>query len=284
MKKKICTLLLTLCLTFTGILLTSCTENSPESTPETTLETPPETISETTPETTAEELLRTASEKFAALESYAAVQTTTTSATMAETTFDMVQTMYLKINRAVPVPTAFLCSESSDSMGRLIKIDQYYDTDWVYQETHETNVNSAGQYRYKRDTSGSNHEFGFRDVLQALPAELIADVIPMKNEDGTHTVSLTVSADAFAQIYSELIKSLLGENAENSDAKVEIVVTEEGYYKEYKIHFAATATAEGESASLSATVEVVFDSPGVPVEVTLPEGYENFPTAHVRPG
>ncbi|MBE6575893.1 MAG: hypothetical protein E7654_06470 [Ruminococcaceae bacterium] len=284
MEKRICTLLLTLCLTFTGILLTSCTESASEVTPETTLAPPPDTIPETTPKTTAEELLRTASEKFAALESYAAVKTTATSATMAETTFDMVETMDLKINRATPVPTAFLRSESSDSTGRLIWIDQYYDTDWVYRETHETNVNSATQYRYKQDTSGSNHEFGFRDVLQALPAELIADVKPMKNGDGSHTVSLTVPADAFVQIYSELAEEFsIMDEAKAGDAKVEIVVTKEGYYKEYKINFAVTGTVDGENALLSVTVEIVFDNPGAPVEVTLPEGYEAFPTAQVRP-
>jgi hypothetical protein len=121
-----------------------------------------------------------------------------------------------------------------------------------------------------------------KDLMKDVPEDLLTDVVPVKNEDGSRTVTVTIPAEVFNEVYADLsadMGELGGAAGEVSikDAVMEATVLENGYYSDYKVDFTMTMNVSGIKTDCKASVSIHFNDPGTAVEVTPPEGYKDYP-------
>lgn len=258
LKRRFFAALLAVLMVFTGILFSACNR-----------------------EPTAKELLTKAELNTAALDSYAAVMKMDMSMSMMGMTIDVPMTVDMKIKNTLPSPVLSAHYDMS-MIGQQIKMDLYSDGEWMYFSIPATEFTEALQYKTKMSAADEyNFNEDVADLLKELPEDLLKDVKPIKNEDGSYTISATLPTESFNEIYNDLLDSLSADYAatdvEIGNTKVEITVTADGYYKEYIVDFTMKMNIEDVEADATAKLSVVFENPGEPVEIVPIEGCENFP-------
>ncbi len=264
MKKRIFALFLAVCLSVTGILLASCQK-----------------------EPTAEELLKKASLKTAALDAYSAVMEMKLDMNMLGMSMEIPVTVDIKVKNPLVNPTVSAAYDMS-VLGQQMKMDLYMEDGWMYMAIAETEYTEAEKYKTNVAEILSQYDFtsDVQDLMKDLPADLLADVVPVKNEDGSRTVSLAVPKEIFNEVYADLVAEM-GETGGAvgditiGDAMMEATVLESGYYAEYKVEFTMKMNVSGIDTDCRASVSIRYDEPGSPVEITPPEGYKDYPELEV---
>lgn len=260
MKKRLFALFLAMCLSVVGVLLSSCQR-----------------------EPTAEELLNKASEKTAALESYSAVMDMKINMNIMGISMDVPMTVDMKVKNLQPNPTV-LAKYNMSMFGQDIAMDLYMEDGWMYLSMQGTDFTEGQQYKTNYDEVMDEYDFtgDMQDLMQDIPEDLLADVVPVKNDDGSRTVTVSIPDDVFDEVFTDLIAEMgevsgaVGDVA-IKDAVMEATVLKSGYYSDYKVEFTMTMNVSGMETDCSASVSVHFNDPGTKVEVTPPEGYQDYP-------
>ena len=120
-------------------------------------------------------------------------------------------------------------------------------------------------------------EIGLREALELM--QLSEGAVIEKNDDGSKSVTLVITAEQYAELFGEAMDSLsgsLGGAVSVKDVTMEITV-KGGYVVEYDIEFDMDMNVEGMTVSASMDMDIDYINPGKAVKVTPPAGYENFP-------
>lgn len=156
--------------------------------------------------------------------------------------------------------------------GTKVTATSYSDTEWVY------TVSPDGNSKTRIEEPETNQ---MDTIIKDLPSELFEGVGIVSEEDGSSSVTVTIPDEIFNEIYSELIDTLKESLATQdasitiSDAVVKIKVKDD-LVVSYDISFNMETDIAGTTtiAEVSATVEFTqYEG----VQVTFPEGCENFP-------
>lgn len=264
MKKRLLALFLALTLSTLGILLASCQR-----------------------EPTAEELLQKASLKTAALESYSAVMDIKIDMDMMGMSMEIPMTVDMKVKNQLTNPTIFAKYDMS-VLGQEIQMDLFFEDGWMYMVMEGTSFTDNN--KYKTNVAELMEEYDFtnnvEDLMKELPKDLLTDVVPVKNEDGSRTVSVAIPNEVFNEIFANLVNEI-GETSgatgdiSISDATMEATVLESGYYSDYKVEYSMTVNVGGMEADCRAEISIHYNDPGSHVEITPPEGYMDYPELDV---
>ena len=127
---------------------------------------------------------------------------------------------------------------------------------------------------------------------------LLVDVTIGSDENGLKTVSVPIPDDKFEEIFSEFVNEMTVDAVNGAlegaaeitsyrgyNAVVRITVSENGYVKSYAINFDLDVTANvtvfilKTTTTFTSNVDAVltYTDPGMPVTITFPEGYKDFP-------
>ncbi len=260
MKKRLFTLFLAICLSFMGILLTSCQR-----------------------EPTATELLENASKKTAALETYSAVMEMKINMNVLGMSMEIPVTVDMKVKNHPETPTVSAKYDMT-MLGQNIQMDVYLEDGWMYISAGETEYTEAQKYKTNYGEMMDEYDFtsDVEDLMKDLPDDLLADVVPVKNEDGSRTVTVSIPAEVFNEVFADLV-SEMGEASGATgdiaikDAVMEVTVLESGYYSDYKVDYTMTIDVSGIKTDCQASMSLHFNNPGEAVEITPPDGYKDFP-------
>ena len=117
------------------------------------------------------------------------------------------------------------------------------------------------------------------NMITQFPEDLFEGAVIEKNDDGSKSVTLVITAEQYAELFGEAMDSLsgsLGGAVSVKDVTLEITV-KGGYVVEYDIEFDMDMNIEGMTVSASMDMDIDYINPGKAVKVTPPAGYENFP-------
>lgn len=163
---------------------------------------------------------------------------------------------------------------STEMLGQSLEVEVYQEDHWAYMVT-------AGM-KYKTKAEDAADEFDYADdMLQELPEALLEGVELVKNDDGSQTAAISVPDGQFADIYDDFIESIYSgaevdvSQLQISNAVVTITV-DDGYVTVYDMAFTMEMTVEGVTTKTEVTASITFDDPGGAVEITPPEGYQDF--------
>ena len=173
-----------------------------------------------------------------------------------------------------------------DVLGVDLDMDFYIEDGYYYMTYLGQNL------KFKAESMEEYNGFGqIASVMPDLNEIYFTDIPVTKNWDGSKTVTISLSNEAFQSIFGELISSA-GSSASQgaaiesvmvSDATVKITVDKSGYIKSYKVSFDMSMSVGVNGASTTSSVfteaEVTYVNPGKAVTVTPPAGYKNFPEA-----
>lgn len=254
MKKKIVSLLLTLCMLVTLGALASCGEKS------------------------AAEIVNAALEKTNALDSYAADMALDISMSVSGVTMDIPMNIEMKaagIKSGAPVISAAMTMEM---LGISVAMDIYSDGEWMY-------IDALGE-KYKMSMADASGEYDYTEymdsMLVALPEDMLADKELIKNEDGSQSITIEIPSETFTELYGDLVTQMNStstgaalEDISITDAVVTITVADE-YVKSYDISFGMTMNVSGTETTAEAKAVLTIKDPGTDVTVTAPEGLEDY--------
>ena len=162
-------------------------------------------------------------------------------------------------------------------LGESVAMDMYMDgKGWAY-------MTVAGE-SYKVNTEAASAELplssdSVTDMITQFPEDLFEGAVIEKNDDGSKSVTLVITAEQYAELFGEAMDSLsgsLGAAVSVKDVTLEITV-KGGYVVEYDIEFDMDMNIEGMTVSASMDMDIDYINPGKAVKVTPPAGYENFP-------
>jgi len=260
MKKRLFALFLAISLSVIGTLLVSCQR-----------------------EPTAAELLEKASEKTAALEAYSAVMDMKMKMNMMGMSMDIPMTVDMKVKNQKD-NLIMLAKYDMSMFGQEIQMDLYLEDGWMYFTMAETDFTEAE--KYKTNYSEVMDEFDFtgdvEDLMQDLPEDLLTDVVPVKNEDGSRTVTVAIPDEIFDEVFDDLVEGM-GEmggatgDVSIKDATMEATVLKSGYYSDYKVEFSMSMNVSGIETECKAEISIHYNEPGSPVEIVPPAGYKDYP-------
>ena len=171
-----------------------------------------------------------------------------------------------------------MSSEISMSLlGQSIEMQMYQEGDWVYMSIDDMN--------YKTSASEAQSEYDYtdnmNDMLQVIPEDLLQDIEMIKNEDGSASVTVAIPDDLFVDIYADFIAGVnesAGADIDEmkiSDAVVTVTVAN-GYISVYEMEFAMEMTVADTATKTEVKASVTYEDPGKDVEITPPEGYQDF--------
>lgn len=252
MKKRILSLALALCMLCA--LLTACGEPAKE-------------------KTTAE-ILSEAVEKTEVLDSVSAQMKIEMEMEAEGISMSIPMSIDLKCKDAKSENPTIWVRLNTELFGQSMEIEVYQEDQWSYMV--------MGDMKYKSKSEDATDEFDYSDdILKDLPDELLEGVAPVKNEDGSQTITISVPDDKFAEIYNDLIESINTDESVDlsqikiSDAVVKITVNN-GYIIVYDMSFVMEMTVEDVTTKTEVKASITYDNPGEPVEITPPEGYKDF--------
>ena len=162
-------------------------------------------------------------------------------------------------------------------MGESVAMDMYMDGQgWAY-------VTMDGEnYKVSLEDATGALPIGTDSVTNMItqfPEDLFEGAVIEKNDDGSKSVTLVITAEQYAELFGEAMDSLsgsLGAAVSVKDVTLEITV-KGGYVVEYDIEFDMDMNIEGVTVSASMDMDIDYINPGKAVKVTPPAGYENFP-------
>lgn len=264
MQKRISCVILAMMLVFSAFALTSCDAD-------------------------AYTALQKATAKTAALDSYEAEMTLAIDASIAGSSFSLPVKYDIKAAGLKTDDPVFSADTSLDlglgSVGATI----YKEADYIYLQTEGILLDTKTKMKCDSEEAKDYDISSFEGMFEAdLPEELLDSVELIKNDDGSKTVSLALSAEQFSQYYGKLIDDVAGDVADEaeissltvSDIKVEIHINADGYISKYLVSFGMTESVkfldETVDASVSVTAAFEYKNPGTTVTVEPPEGYKDF--------
>ena len=172
--------------------------------------------------------------------------------------------------------------------------ESFYEGEWCY------TVTAGVGSKQKVEGGGAVCEgvATINSIQQVLPAMLLVDVTIGSDENGLKTVSVPIPDDKFEEIFSEFVNEMTVDAVNGAlegaaeitsyrgyNAVVRITVSENGYVKSYAINFDLDVTANvtvfilKTTTTFTSNVDAVltYTDPGMPVTITFPEGYKDFP-------
>ena len=230
---------------------------------------------------TTEQLFNGAIEKTAKLDSMDAVMEITMDMTANGQTITIPMT-YTILSQGLTgdSPVSLLGATISMSSGDYsydMEMQIYTEGDWAYV--------SADGLNYKMKMEDLQGETGVSDqsdaMMQKLSEDLFKDVTPVKNSDGSQTVTVSIPTEQFADLFDEMIDSMTSnagvavDDLTISNAQA-VITVKDGYVTTYKISFTMGMTVEGVQIETNANASITYNDPGKQVTVTPPEGYQNF--------
>ena len=243
-----------------------------------------------TPKTqTAYELVKSASEKTAALSSSQVDMTTTIKMSIMGMNVELPMKYNIKASSEGGKTTAAALMEMS-SMGESIKTNIYIDGEDLY-------IDSGEDGKFKASLKDEELAAGFNvtemkdSLAKTLPEDILKDVEVVNGENGLKTVTVEIAEDKFKEIFSEYTDSALGNalgelggedsiDISFSNIKAEISVNKDGYFADYKLFFDMNMKMdiEGVSMDLSASCDTdcVYVDPGTKVVVELPADLDQY--------
>ena len=162
-------------------------------------------------------------------------------------------------------------------LGEEVAMQMYQEGEWAYVVMDDFGY----KYNLEDELGGMDYADSAKNMLAEIPEDLLLGVEPVKAEDGSQTVTISIPGEKFSEIYNELIEDVAAESGalmgetNISDAVVTITIAD-GYVTVYDISFTMNMTEEGISTAVEAKVTLTFDNPGQDVEITPPEGYQDF--------
>lgn len=166
---------------------------------------------------------------------------------------------------------------SMSMMGETMEFDMYQEGDWAYYV--------IADMKYKTNIAEAQAEYDYSDtmtdMLQDLPEDLLKDVELVKNEDGSRTMTVSLSDEQFTEIYEEILDDTSAEYGTSvndlsiSDAEISITVAD-GYISVFDMKFTMNMTVEGVETSADAAYNIKYKDLGKEVTITPPEGYQDF--------
>lgn len=178
-------------------------------------------------------------------------------------------------------PVAAIDAEMS-MMGETVTMNMYMDgSEWAYLTVAGVSYKAKladAKEAFPMDTSSAT------DVLKELPADLLADAEIVKNEDGSKSVALVITADKFSEVYGadvmEGLTSTAGDSVTMKDVTV-VITVKDGYIVEYDMAFDMDMTVEGKDVAASMDMKIHYLNAGQTVTVNPPAGYQDFPELDV---
>ena len=175
---------------------------------------------------------------------------------------------------------------TSEMMGQTITSQLYNDRDYVYIDTGDNKIKAPydsdrGRMADLTATAGQ--------LVKALPQEMTGSMQTADEADGGTTYTLTLTDGTFADVFSDLSRSLIRSVAGTvlsddavkfRDARLQITLLPTGYVGRYALTFAMDMTVgSGDGAqTLAVQVEVTaaYTDPGTAVTVTPPEDLDAY--------
>lgn len=159
-----------------------------------------------------------------------------------------------------------------EAMGESSQTETYIQDGWSYV------VSNGEGYKTKND-DGIGADDTVDSIIKDIPKDLFENTEIVKAEDGTRSVTVTIPAEVFAELYDDLVEEMLatlGETMEFvvSDAVVTVSV-KDGLISCYDLAFSVTVEFLGQSFTVDASASVTFTQFGG-VKVEMPESYKNF--------
>ena len=163
------------------------------------------------------------------------------------------------------------------TLGQNQVIEAYQEGGWMYI--------SANDMQYKTNAEANMAEYNYNDevnnMLVDIPEEFMDDLTFEFGKDGSKTVVISIPDDEFAEIFDAYLENLNSSNGLEggdvtiSDAEVSITVLD-GYISEYEMEFMMTMEMNGVTVDAEVEASIEFEYPKGGVEITPPEGYQNF--------
>lgn len=249
--KKITLFLLVLCLVFSTCILTACAPSSTD-------------------------LISKAVEKTSKLDSYKADLDIDMDIKVQGTTVSMPISMSMKVEGLQGDAPQVEGDLNMTVMDQKIEMDVYSDGKWSYFST------SGQKYKQKIDEENKSYSDTANSLLQDIPEDVLKDVEPVKNDDGSYTIEFEMDSEQFKEVFEEAIKSAessSGSAEEGSvdidDAKIKIVIDDE-YIKTYEISFDMSMKVSGQTAEASVEMSIEFKDYNGEYNIEPPTDYKKY--------
>ena len=234
-------------------------------------------------DSSAYNLVKSATQKTSALDSYAAKMTMDIELVLSGeiVTIPAIEYDITAAGMQSNNPTMRMKTTSTSQSGEN-QIDMYVENGNYYVSM----MSEKYQVPANRITADMRVDNTLDGIMAELPKNLF-DGIDVEQKDDTKSIVIYPSKEVFNELYSELLEqttSALGASdasVEISDTKIEIVVDKNGYIASETVSFVMklTMTATGSTMEVTAKtdIKVEYINPGSDVTVTAPEGYAEYP-------
>ncbi len=268
MKKKLFSLLLALCLVFTGCFLASCDKENADD--------DDNDVSSEVNETVA--LFSKAYKNTEALDSLETTLDMNISMTMNGQTFDIPMIVDMKIKDASSANPTMFADYSISMPGQSMVMQVYMADGWIYM------LQAGTGYKVNAEVAGDDYDFSQdrEDIMKSIPDKFFKDVEPVQNADGSQTITLDLSGEDFADLYKEVVDSVKETSAVDDsydislkDAKI-VVTVKDDYISVYKLSFKMDMTIDSQAVSTDVNMSATYKNRGDAVSITPPAGYESF--------
>lgn len=189
-------------------------------------------------------------------------------------TMSMPITLEMKAKDMKSENPVILTNLSLSMLGQTIEAQVYQEDGWSYAV--------MGDMKQKTQAEPETDQYDYsEEMLQVIPEELMQDVKLEKGEDGAAKATISISGEKFMEVYADLVDQLSeslteADELDVKDAQV-VISVKDGYISTYEITFSLEETAGEDVTSLDVKASITYENPGQPVEITPPEGYQDFP-------
>ena len=160
-------------------------------------------------------------------------------------------------------------------LGQKVEAQVYQEDGWSYAV--------MGDLKAKTKSAPELDQYDYSDeIMQEIPEDLVKDAEIVKNSDGSVTATIRFSSEKFTEIYSDLVDSMSESLSAAGDVTVEnavvVITVAKGYIQSYNMEFRICVdNGDDEPATMDVKANVSYENPGQPVEITPPDGYQDFP-------
>ena len=242
-----------------------------------------------TKELTAYELVKSAVEKNAALESSEFETSIKMSMSISGISMEIPLNYSIKTAKedGHTIASAVI---KMDVMGETVETDVFVDKDFIYISENvqkmKVRVPVSSELASGYDISKMGQE-----IVKELPEDILKDVQIINNNDGSKTVNVEISEDRFNEIFKDYtdaaLNSVLSELSDDdqmditfSNAKASITVNSDGYVSDYNISFdmSMKISMQGISMDLTSSCESScrYIKPGSKVTVDRPADLNDY--------
>ncbi len=228
---------------------------------------------ETVKELTPEEIYKEAMEKNASLESMDVDMVMNMNMTMGEQAMDMKMDMKMQ-SAGKGEDTKLLMTSTTEADGQSIEMTMFYADGYYY-------MDAMGQkIKYLMDASEIAAQTEAQTAGVELEVEWLTD-LTVEDQGEDKLLKFVGDPDKMHDyVQDTLANSGSANGLEGMDLTVneisgEYLIGADGYYKDAKIKMDLTLSADGQEAKMVMDIDMTYNNPGQPVEVTIPstDGY-----------